>query len=293
MTTHLFTLDGTSIEALARETRDAAKAQSLKLKDARNAAAAKHGFPSWQVMVENAVEYGREEFDDGVVIIRKGRDKIVINLDAFYDDESYEDNLSRVLKPLHAVSYLRYENGGSVQYDIDFQCVKEGQAFHGCSSFCWNDFAVATQDADEGEYESVVGLLYNAGFFTGLDSIPLKDSEHEAVMVLLARAYGRSLGDRILFNAFFTSEEHVVLDFSKRCFANLLDNGDVMVCNGDAFVDGGFLWKILSRAEFDVLVNEMHSKLGPDAHFNGHGEIWMHDQVLSEVKNSATVEPQE
>lgn len=290
MGNHLFTQDGTSVDTLAKESKAAAKTQSLKLKDARDTAAAKHGFSSWQMMIENAVEFGPEEFDDDVIYIRKGPDRMVINLDAFYNDETYYDAPSNNLKPLLAVKDLHFNEWGSVLYDIRFEVSEEGDASHGEGSFCREDFVIAMIDAEEGEYEAVIELLHDAGLFNGLDEVPVRDGEHEAYMELSARTFGRSVKDRILFNLSSPDHEHVVLDFTKRCFANLLDNGDVMICNGGSSAEKDFLWKMLPRAEFETLARDMHEEHGPEAHFNGHGEIWMHDQVLSEMKASAEPE---
>ena len=290
MTTHLFTRDGTSIDKLAVETKATAKADGIQLKAARDVAAVKRGYSSWQDMVENAVEMEEDHLPDCVVTRRMGQDKITLDLDVLTGLDAYDPD-TELLRGLFVERKILVRGEGIIEHSIVFMDEKPQYGhyseFTPKEPFIFDDFLELTEADETPENMSrFIGMLQSAGFFEGLLDIPLDSAEHEAMLELMMRKKGRSVRDRVVFNTGMTKVE--VIDFEKRCFANQLDNGDIVVSNGIEYA-GKLNWKVLPRDAFDALVREMKAAHGPDAAVNGHGEIWMHDRTLLDGVEATTV----
>lgn len=302
--TEVYCLDGTPVAEL-RARAKTMKKEGVKLKDALAAEAKLKGYENWQALMENTVtaEVDDIPYDDGTIDTfwslreRRPDGDIVWHFD-FFDARVLAEDLA--FNKLYLKRELVMSSESDVEWHVSIQ-VQAVQGWEGwqlvdlqqCAftlpeaQFEIMDMVDAISDWQDGDEPAPFIALFNQmGLRDHLDDIPIIDVEFEALLALEMRKLGNRLEDRTLFhNGMPKRPKGIEVDWGRRCFCNVLTNGDVVVSNGGNVET--LKWKLMPRAEFDALAAQMFDACGPDAAEDGFGEAWMHDQVLMEIEPEA------
>ncbi|MEY8802153.1 hypothetical protein AB9K35_17890 [Leisingera sp. XS_AS12] len=281
---NVYLANGTPVATLQAEAKALKKSSGAKLTEAQDKVAQQHGYTSWQNMVENTISID-EEFEEHFTIQKRaGQDSYVLHLD-FLEDGEYLDRSRTAFRKIFAKRDLLVgHHPGSVEHHVEFVFGEEVDGMHALYPLKEAPSARGVNKAlneifISGDASGFISILNDQGFFDGLMNTPLDEVEFEAELMLILRKMGRTVGDRVLLNNGSSAAREIEVDWDRRCFANALDNGDVVISNGATGED--LAYKIVTGEGFKELEREMLKACGPTAATSGHGEIWMHDQVLA------------
>jgi len=281
--TRIYTAHGTPMDIAKREAKRIQKERDIRLSEAQQAYAMENGYQSWGELASKAIQID-EEVGENLTFARKfGQDMVWFCLGDAVDhlieqkDPAYLPlRLTRELNVgheegsvLHVLS-LVHEDEVSPDYSEPFQ--PRGDV-------TGEDWDEAILNLEEGRSGHIIGLLNETGLFDLLIDRTPHEFEHEAVLTLEMRKRGLLVGDRVLFNTGDIKAEGEP-DFDRRCFANLLSDGDVILTNGSSIYDD-LVWRVLLRAEYQALKAEMEAALGAKAYTTYEGEAWMFDRILA------------
>lgn len=282
--TNVYLANGTPVATLQAEAKALKKSSGAKLTEAQDKVAQEHGYTSWQNMVENTISIG-EEFEEHFTIEKRaGQDSYVLHLD-FLEDGEYLDRSRTTFRKIFAKRELLVgHHPGSVEHHVEFVFGEEVDGMHALYPLKEAPSARGVNKAlneifISGDASGFISILNDQGFFDGLMNTPLDEVEFEAELMLILRKMGRTVGDRVLLNTHPVDIPPKDLDWELRCFANALDNGDVVISNGATGED--LLYKIVTAAEFEELKQELLKACGPTAATSRDGELWLHKKMLA------------
>jgi len=291
--TKTYCTNGKPLDILKREAKALSKDEGIKLGQAHDKVARAAGFSNWQDLVEKCLKVEEPDLGDMPFITRRiGRDQVIFEI---MSPDDFEDNTGDVrddaVAPLFIeVSLLVGYEENTVKWEV--RLLTQSEAFYRGVGVCLpftprvghdrDTFLEALENAADLMPGDLFSILNQDGFFDIDLQASLRNSEHEALLILEARKLGLDLGDRTTFNADIGVDkvDYEVSDWYRRCFANLLSDGSVIVSNG-AQADA-LRWKVLPKEEFEALKADMEADLGEAAYTTQQGEIWMHDRVLAQ-----------
>lgn len=284
--TRIYAQDGTPIDIVKREAKRLKQEQGIKLSEAQRQIALAHGFESYEALSAALIE-ADEDLPDHLYLARKaGADEIVFD---FSDCHEKSDTYFRVfpngnLGKLCLTRHASYEDAGSIRIEIRLSLSTDLAEFEHFTPKVEISLDDLEEAFDEIMEENRPGMLISMMNRAGMFDIPayenLRFGEHEALLQLALREQKRLVQDRILFNTGGATSPEGQPDWGRRCFVNLLDNGQVLISNGSEDVQD-LKWKVIERPAFDQLVAEMQSAFPQGYLKTWDSEAWMHDRVLS------------
>lgn len=282
--TRIYTAYGTPMDIAKREAKRLHKERGIKLSEAQQAYAMENGYESFGELVSKSIEVDDETVDTLIFKRRSGTDIIWYRI----DDDAIEDIMEKEQMENFGLRVIRgLEVGpeeGSVRHifslvselDVSPDYSEPFELRGGATGETWEDAIIELQ---QGRFSPIISLLNTSGLLDIQPDRPPHEFEHEAALVLEMRKRGLLVGDRILFNT-GDNKAQGEPDFDRRCFANLLSDGDVVLTNAAATYDE-LIWRVLPRAEYEAVKAEMEAVLGDLAYTTYQGEAWMFDRVLA------------
>lgn len=282
-----FLKDGTSLRDLKIKAKDR-KGGDLSLTAAQDLIAQERGYDSWQNMVENSVELSPTFDQDLALLVRDGRDNCSIAL-LFLEADRWETDAGGMRAMFASRDLLVGGTPGSVTYwaDVVFE---EGCGDHHHLRLRKTTVAGLFEAAcdklvHDHDPAPLLRILNGAGFFDEIGKVPVAEVEFEAELTTILRDQGRAVLDRVLLNVGRRAPDAIQLDPDRRCFFNLLDNGDVVASNG--LLSGNLRWKVIEKHDFNALKAAMFKECGADADTSGLGEAWAHQHIFGASATAA------
>lgn len=281
--TRIYTAHGTPMDIAKREAKRLQREQGVQLSAAQHTYAQSHGYQSWGDLASKAIEID-EEVEENLTFTRKhGQDRVWFCIGDAVDHLIEQKDRTHI--PLRLTRDLNVgQEEGSVLHVLSLVHEDEvnpdfSEPFQPQGDATGEDWDEALFGLEEGRAGHLIALLNDSGLFDlPIERVP-HEFDHEAVLTLEMRKRGLIVGDRVLFNT-GDNKAQGEPDFDRRCFANLLSDGNVILTNGSAFYHE-LVWRILRRADYQALKSEMEAELGAEAYTTYKGEVWMFDQVLS------------
>lgn len=291
--TRIYTAYGTPMDIAKREAKRLHKEQGVKLSAAQQAYAMENGYKSFGELVSKSIEIDDEVAENLTFARKHGRDEVWFCLGDAVDHLIEQKEPGHL--PLRLTRDLNVgQEEGSVLHVLSLVHEDEvnpdySDPFKPLGDATGEDWDEALFNLEEGRAGHIIALLNETGLF----DLPIErtphDFDHEAILTLEMRKRGLLVGDRALFNK-GDNKAQGEPDFDRRCFANLLSDGDVILTNGSAFLDE-LIWRVLPRAEYEAVKAEMEATLGDLAYTTYQGEAWMFDRVLASTEAETTPKP--
>lgn len=291
--TRIYTAYGTPMDIAKREAKHLHKERGIKLSAAQQAYAIEKGYQSFGELVSKSIEIDDEVAENLTFARKHGRDEVWFcvddAIDHLIDPEGPGGSSLWLTRELNVG-----DEEGTVLHrlslgpqDDPYSDLSEPFEIRGsATSEEWDE---ALDDLDEGRAGNIIALLNGTGLFDlPIERMP-HEFDHEAVLTLEMRKRGLIVGDRVLFST-GDNKAQGEPDFDRRCFVNLLSDGDVILTNGSAFYHE-LVWRVLRRSDYQALKAEMEATLGDLAYTTYQGEAWMFDRALASDAAETAPEP--
>jgi hypothetical protein len=294
--TKKYCVTGKPLDIVKREAKDLKKQLGdIQLTEAKDIIARSMKHKDWQDLVEQSFDIA-DDFTEHFCLTRKsGIDEVCFDLSLL--DDLLTDDDYRLHEELPEIAVLMEMECGMEQgtvtatarlIDREESSSTAVLPFKLDTDQMVEDYTAAIAEARFSGPSVLIGLMYDSGLFDINPMSNYQDGEFEAFLTLKMRSLDRIVAERILFNHPRSPKITEIIDWNRRCFAHRLEDGDIIISNGNS--DPSELALVMySENQYKTLVEEMEAELGHEAYTTQKGEIWMHDKTLLPIGEPMSV----